>query len=100
MEATKESVEEFLKTKYTEDGVIESVDEVMSDYLSDGWEEEYDDAYEAYIETGNGEAESHVCTEIYNEILKDLNMTHEQYAEAVGEEVWDTVKEVYECLDK
>jgi hypothetical protein len=72
----------------------------MSDYLSDDWEEDFEDEYSAYLETGNGEAESQVCTQIYNEILKELNLTHEQYAEKVGEEVWDTVKGVYECLDK
>ena len=72
MEATKESVEKYLVDTYNEDGIIEDIDDCMSDYLDSDWEDEFEDKYSAYIETGNGEAESHVCTEIYNEILKYL----------------------------
>jgi len=99
MEATKESVIEFLKSNYEEDTLVLSVDEAMSDYLNDGWEDEYETEFEAYQETGRGEAESQVSTEIQNEILKQLEMTHPEYCEKIGEDVWETIREVYEFLD-
>lgn len=99
MEATKESVEGFLKTKYNEYSILSDIDECMSEYLNDDWEEEFEDEHSAYIETGNGEAESQVCTQIEKEILKELNITYEQYAEKIGEEVWDTIIGIYKCLD-
>jgi hypothetical protein len=100
MEATKESVVEFLEKTYTEEKITDDIDDCMSDYLDSDWEDEFEDEYSAYLETGNGEAELHVCTEIYEDILKKLNMTHQEYSQAIGEEVWDTVKEVFDCLDK
>ncbi len=99
MEATKESVEEYLRTNYTEDGLTHNVEEAKYNYIDDGWEEEYEDEYEAYQETGRGEAESEVSTGIQDEILKELNLTHDEYHAKVGEHVWDTISSVYEFLD-
>jgi hypothetical protein len=99
MEATKESVIEYLKKEYDEDTLRGSVDEAIYNYLDDDWEEEYDDEHEAYQETGRGEAESEVITEIQNHILKELGLTHEEYCETIGQDVWETITEVYDFLD-
>jgi len=99
MEATKESVIEFLRKEYEESVLQHLVEEAIYNYLDEDWEDEYEDEQDAYRETGRGEAESEVSTDIQNEILKQLGFTHEQYCEVIGQDVWDTVTEVYEFLE-
>lgn len=100
MEHTKESIIEYLKSNYDEDTLLLEVDNAMSEFLGDDWKDEFEDEYEAYIETGRGEAELQVRGEIEKEILKKLDITTEKYYETIGQEIWDTIIEVYEFLER
>jgi hypothetical protein len=78
----------------------------MHNYLDEDWEDEYDDECEAYQETGRGEAESEVRTEIEKEILELMGLPsgsmeggYEKYQEMIGEPIWDTIIEVFDFLD-
>lgn len=62
----------------SEDHVLERVDEAIPEYLHDGWEEDFDSEYDAYVETGNGEAESQVLRELMGD-LPDCEHWHELY---------------------
>lgn len=99
MDATKEAVIEFLKKEYEENDLQFQVEEASRDFLDDGWEEEFEDEYEAHQETGHGEAESQVSVTIQNEILSQLDLTYEEYCEKIGEDVWETITSVYDFLD-
>lgn len=99
MEATKESITEYLIKNYNEDDIISNIDEAMLDYLDSDWEDDYSDEYEAYAETGRGEAESAVRMEIEKDILSLLNLSYEDYCEIVGEDVWTTITKVFSVLE-
>ena len=47
-----------IKSNNTEESVHNDVDEAKYDFIDVGWEDEFEDIYEAYEETGRDEAES------------------------------------------
>lgn len=49
---------------HPENQIYDCISEAMHDYVSDDWEDEFDDIHEAYSEQGRGEAESLVLGEI------------------------------------
>ena len=89
----------YLKGEYEQSELEFRVQEATHNYLDDGWEEEFEDEEEAYRETGRGEAESEVREEIQQDLLGRMKLTHQEYNEFVGEDVWDTISEVFEFLD-
>jgi len=99
MEATKESITEYLRKNYNEDDIISNIDDAMLDYIDSDWYDEYSDEYEAYGETGRGEAESQVRMEIEKEILSLLNLSYEDYCEVVGEDVLTSFIDVFSVLE-
>lgn len=104
MNATKESVLEYIKENYSEEELTQQVDEAKSDYLNDDWEDEYENEEEAYIETGRGEAEEEVRTDMDGDILKHFGFgedlsSYDNYEKAIGENVWDTIYEFFPFLN-
>jgi hypothetical protein len=100
MDKTLESVKEYLEENYDEETLVSSVDEAMYDFLDDDWEEEYSDAYEAYAETGRGEAESQVTTSIQDDILGKLEMDYWDFERKFEQTISAVIFEIYEFLDK
>lgn len=49
-------------------------DEQIYDYLPDDWEEEFGDEWEAYNETGRGEAESDIIAELVEDGILELGI--------------------------
>jgi hypothetical protein len=68
-----ENMDEIL-SKWTEDKVLELLDECILDYVDSDWEDEYDSEYEAYVETGRGEAENDVIMQI----LKSVGLGYDE----------------------
>lgn len=96
---TKESITEYLIKNYDEYDILSNIDDAMLDFIDSDWADEYSDEYEAYAETGRGEAESQVRMEIEKDILKILNLSYEDYCEIVGEDVWTTIIDVFSVLE-
>ncbi|GEM_PF-2783405 len=94
-----EHVKTYLKGEYEVSELEHRVQEATHSYLDDGWEDEFDDEEEAYRETGRGEAESEVREEIQQDLLGRMKLTHQEYNEFIGQEVWDTINEVFNFLD-
>lgn len=69
---TKDQVISFIKENYNEEYIIQSIDEAKPNYLDEDWMDEFEDEEEAYQETGRGEAESEVRTEIEQHILQNF----------------------------
>jgi hypothetical protein len=63
-----------IATAYTE-GIHELVDEAMLDFIDSDWEDDFDDIYEAYEETGRGQAELVAIAEAIRKGRADLDLT-------------------------
>lgn len=112
IELTLEEVEKYLKESYDEEKVLELVEDVIPDYLDQDWEEDFEDEHEAYQEQGRGEAESHVRTDIENDIFKKFysdfpfstneqrTLVYSMYKSSTGEELWETINRIFDCLDR
>lgn len=106
---TKEEVVNYLKTKYLEEDLRHRVDEAIFDFLDNDWQEDgdgYEDESEWYQDYGRGEAESQVRTELEKELLAAMNLPtgstqggYETYNEIIGQDIWDTIVEVFDFLD-
>ena len=59
-----EDIFKKIKEDYSEERVAMLFDEKVPEWLDGGWEEDFDDAYEAYQEQGRGEAEDEVIGDI------------------------------------
>lgn len=102
----KDAIVEYLKQEYQEDDLHQKVSDTIHNYLDEDWEDEFDDEDEAYQETGRGEAESEVRTELEKDLLERLGLPsgsmeggYEFYCELIGENVWDTIQEIFSFLD-
>lgn len=73
-----EYVDELIEKEYPEDVVTERIDGSMGEYLNDDWESDFDDQYEAYLETGRGGAESQILREIIVEIRNKVEVKYGQ----------------------
>ena len=68
----------------TEDDVKRRIDAAIPDFVGPGWEDEFDDIFEAYAEQGRGEAESQVLKEIIESASQSqglTDLTTDQYCE-------------------
>lgn len=63
-----------ISSKYPEDQIHSLVDELIPEYLDDNWKDEFDDIFEAYSETGRGEAESDILNSVIREHLAETNI--------------------------
>jgi hypothetical protein len=97
---TLETVRKWIDEKFSEDDVISRLDEEIMNWVADDWEDECDSEYDWYMDYGRGEAEDVIRQEIYEDVLKEFGFTIEGYAEMLGEDVWDTVNEVHDCLNR
>lgn len=100
-ELTKKNVIAFIQSNWDEGKVDEAFDEEVNNgnWLDYNWEEEYDEASDWYTDYGSGEAEMAVRGEIDKEVMAEFRVTYEQYSEAIGQELWDTVVELFPKLD-
>lgn len=79
MENKKDDIESKVKKfanlligALSEDAICQEVDEAKPEFLSEGWEDEFDDEFEAYIEQGRGEAEEQVLNKITQGIVEGI----------------------------
>lgn len=84
-----EYVDEIIRKEYSEDVVTERVDGVMGEYLNNDWESDFDDMYEAYLETGRGEAESQILNEI---IIEIRNKVEREFGKEPNAEVLEYIR--------
>lgn len=93
----------YLKSYHTEESIDELVDQeiVSGNWVDDDWEEdgEFEDEYSWYAEFGRGEAEDAVRDQLEVDILKEFNLTKEQYLTQSGEELYQTIAELFTKLD-
>jgi len=90
--------DELNKQGFDESRVCEMVDEQKMDYLDDGWEEDFEDEHEAYLETGRGEAESDVIIDIKTEVLHSLEVTEEEFEQKAGMTFTEYLKSKFDVL--
>tara|TARA_R110002020_G_scaffold343653_1_gene557990 strand:- start:21 stop:320 length:300 start_codon:yes stop_codon:yes gene_type:complete len=97
----KEEVEKWIRETYSEMNIYDLIDEAVPDFLDDDWEEdgEYEDSLDWYRDHNNGEAEDQVRDRIEKEIEAIFKVTREEYKEIVGQDLYETIIEVYDILD-
>lgn len=96
-------IKEHLKTTYSESQITELIDaEVVSgnwvdadDIEENGCEDEHD----YYREFGRGEAEGAVLEQIVKDTLDKFKINKDQYKILAGEELYETIVEMYPDLD-
>lgn len=99
----KEEVIAYLKENYTDDKITEMIEEEI---VSGNWadaddveENDCEDEHDYYREFGKGEAEGAILEQLCKEIIEKLKITKDLYKLEVGEELYETVIEVYEQLE-
>jgi hypothetical protein len=65
----------------THKSVTVSIEDSMYDYVDDGWEDDFDDIFEAYDETGRGAADSQVLNELIRAATDGKDIPAEEYCE-------------------
>lgn len=93
-----EQIALLIRTQYSEDRVIELVDDAIPEYLDDGWEEEFESEHDAYQEQGRGEAEGHVLQEMIG-WYTDAHCGGEKLETSLYIEIYDALKNEYDCLN-
>lgn len=91
----KEKLENWLTENYSEEDIVSKIDETIPEYLDPDWEDDFGDIYEAYVETGRGEAESQVI----NEIIEEFGLSTENRSISDTDlylEIYDYIKEKYD----
>ena len=76
---TEEEIVKYLEDN--EDSILQGIDNLMSNYVDDDWEDEFNDLYEAYWETGRGGAGIDVCNEIYRELNTNNDIDYNSFYE-------------------
>jgi len=66
MKQELETIFDDIKSGHTQEDVQSNISEAVYDFVDDGWEEDFDDEHAAYAETGRGEAESDIITDLIN----------------------------------
>lgn len=98
LQLTEESIKNYLEKNYQEDSIVSDVDEAKLDFLDEGWEDEFDDEHDAYMETGRGEAESQVRMQIEKDILGKLNIEYFDLEKKLGKTISEIITDVFPCL--
>lgn len=62
-----------ISSKYPKDQIYSLIDELIPEYLDDNWKDEFNNIFEAYLETGRGEAESDILHSVIREHLAETN---------------------------
>ena len=98
----KKQVLEYLEVNYPEDKVVQMLDEEIAsgDWLDEDWNEEHETEYDWYQDFGRGEAEDAIRTIIIDDLIAKFNFTYQSYEKENGEEIYKTINNVYEILDK
>lgn len=98
----KEKILEFLRKNYSEDRVSEMIDEEIysGNWLDEGWQDDFDDEYDAYQECGRGEAEGAVRNDIVSDVEKSLSITSDKCFEETGAHICEIIESEFEILDK
>lgn len=93
-----EDIFKKIKAEYSEDKIAGLLDEKIPEWLEEGWEEEYEDAYEAHCELGRGEAEEEVIKDI---IGVSLNKYYPNQKLSSGErlKLREKITEEYDILN-
>jgi len=99
-EINKEVIVAYLNDNWNENDLTSQLDNEIMNWVEDDWKENHDSEYDWYVDFGNGEAEDVIRQEIYEEVLKEFDISLNEYSEIIEEEVWDTINEVFEMLDK
>lgn len=75
-----EKAYDIITYKYSEDDIYRMVDETVSDFVDEGWDE---DERDTYIETEKNEAKQYVIEEIIRECLNenDIDLDTDQEIE-------------------
>lgn len=96
-------IKEHLKTTYSESQITELIDEEI---VSGNWvdaddveENGCEDEYDYYREFGRGEAEGAVLEQIVKDILDKFKINKDQYKVLAGEELYETIIEMYPDLE-
>ena len=63
---------------YTSQEIYDKIDEAKYSYVNDNWEEEFEDIFDAYNETGRNEAEDEIINEIINNHLSMIGINDNQ----------------------
>jgi len=63
----------------SEETVYQSLDEVIPDFLDEGWEDDFENEYEAYQEMGRGEAEHRVLSSLIIKTKNEIVLTFEEF---------------------
>lgn len=97
MNKTAEEIFEIIKSHWSEDTVINRFDNEVIEWVEDDWEEEYDDEFSAYQETGRGEAEDVIINEMIGWYEAKHN-NEEKLETQLMLQVRELIKENYDCL--
>ncbi len=80
---------DYIIEENNETNIHEQIQDLKTEFIDDGWEDEYEDLDEAYDETGRGGAESQVVNTLIRTACKTLN---------VKEPDTDPYCEIYDAL--
>jgi hypothetical protein len=98
----KNKILEYLNINYPDDKVIDMLDDEISsgNWVDEDWNNEHESEYDWYQDFGNGEAEDAVREIIINELISKFNFTYDSYKIETGEEIYETINDLYDCLNK
>lgn len=85
----------FIKDKYDDMAIAQMYDEEILEWVETDWEDEYENEYDAYINTGRGEAENAIVTSLINEAEKEYQIKLDTDHHC---ELYDMIKEQYDVL--
>lgn len=91
---------DYITSKYSHDDYIDAFDEEVNsgDWLEDDWEDEFESAYDAYMDTGRGEAEHAVLKQYVDEACEHLGCTEGQLVFDVKPSIYDMLQDEWEII--
>lgn len=97
----KDKVIQYLQKEYDDDKIEELID---SEIINGNWADDYEeDGYESendwYQDFGRGEAETTVRDQIELEILAEFEITIQEYKIETGEDLYETIQNLFDKLD-
>jgi len=90
----KQDIIKYLQENYTEVKVAEMLDEEIINWVEDGWEDEYESEFDAYVESSRGEAESAIRQALIDQVRAKVGQD-------LDYETLDcAIRDVFSMLDK
>jgi len=90
----KQDIIKHLQENYTEIEVAEMLDEEIINWVEDGWEDEYESEFDAYVESSRGEAESAIRQALIDQVRAKVGQD-------LDYETLDcAIRDVFSMLDK